>query len=238
MPLGQGGLYDRSRTVDRAALFLIRESFEVVAMKTCLFALVASFICACSGFTAHAAQQTHAPAPVPNGELIQESTYHLGPGDMIEVKIYGEEDLTARVRINENGTVDLPLLPGLSILTLNQSNACNRIRQAYMKDFLVDPLVSLTILEYGRSKVTILGQVRSPGVYLFPANEKLNLLQAIALAGGYTRAGEPSKITIKRVREGKENVIKLDARAMAKEEGYKVFEVDPGDVVTIGESIW
>jgi polysaccharide export outer membrane protein len=164
--------------------------------------------------------------------------YQLRRDDLIEVKVYGEDDLTARVRLNENGTVDLPLLPGVSLKDLTQPQACERIRQLYMKDFLVDPLVSLTVLEYGKSKVTVLGQVRTPGVYLFPANERLNLLQAVALAGGYTRTGEPGKIVIKRVQNGKENVIKVDGRAMAKEEGYKMFEIQPDDVITIAESLW
>jgi polysaccharide export outer membrane protein len=164
--------------------------------------------------------------------------YQFRCGDLIEVKVYGEEDLAARVRLNEIGTADLPLLPGVALTGLTQNQACERIRQLYMKDFLVDPLISLTILEYGKSKVTVLGQVRTPGVYLFPANERLNLLQAIALAGGYTRIGEPGKIVIKRIQNGKENVIKVDGRAMAKEEGYKMFEIQPDDVISIGESFW
>ena len=164
--------------------------------------------------------------------------YHLRNGDLIETKVYGEDDLSARVRLNENGAVDLPLLPGLSLNGLTQTQACERIRLLYMKDFLVDPLVSLTVLEYGKSKVTVLGQVRTPGVYLFPANERLNLLQAIALAGGYSRTGEPGRILIKRMQNGKENVLKVDGRAMAKEEGYKMFEIQPDDVITIAESIW
>jgi polysaccharide biosynthesis/export protein VpsN len=164
--------------------------------------------------------------------------YHLRNGDLVETKVYGEDDLSARVRLNENGSVDLPLLPGVSLGGLTQTQACERIRQLYMKDFLVDPLVSLTILEYGKSKVTVLGQVRTPGVYLFPANERLNLLQAIALAGGYARTGAPGKIHIKRVQDGKENVIKVDGRAMAKDEAYKMFEIQPNDVITIAESIW
>jgi polysaccharide export outer membrane protein len=164
--------------------------------------------------------------------------YQLRCGDLIEVKVYGEDDLATRVRVNEIGAVDLPLLPGVALTGHTQTQACERIRQLYMKDFLVDPLISLTILEYGKSKVTVLGQVRTPGVYLFPANEHLNLLQAIALAGGYTRIGEPGKIVIKRVQNGKENVIKVDGRAMAKEEGYKMFEIQPDDMISIAESLW
>jgi len=184
------------------------------------------------------------PAAVPAGpsaisDLARTNNdYQLRRDDLIEVKVYGEDDLTARVRLNETGTVDLPLLQGVALNGLTQTQACQRIRMLYMKDYLIDPMVSLTIMEYGKSKVTVLGQVRTPGVYLFPANEHLNLLQAIALAGGYTRTGEPGKIVIKRLQNGRENVIKVDGRAMAKEEGYKMFEIQPDDVITIAESLW
>ena len=184
------------------------------------------------------AVSTDRGASSPSALVQTNQDYHLRSGDLIETKVYGEEDLSARVRLNENGAVDLPLLPGLSLNDLTQTQACERIRLLYMKDFLVDPLVSLTVLEYGKSKVTVLGQVRTPGVYLFPANERLNLLQAIALAGGYTRTGEPAKIILKRVQDGKENVIKVDGRAMAKEQSYKLFEIQPDDVISIAESLW
>ena len=237
-PARAGRLSSKSRIHTVRLCFWNEVEVDLVPMKTFLTVVLTILLCVGSLLNGQSAQQSTAPVARPNGILVQESTYHLSPGDMIEVKIYGEDDLTARVRLNEKGAVDLPLLPGLPIYMLTQGQACEKIRESYMKDFLVDPLVSITILEYSRSKITVLGQVRTPGVYLFPANERLNLLQAIALAGGYTRAGEPSKITIKRAREGKESVIKMDARAMAKDEGYKVFEVEPGDVVTIGESIW
>jgi polysaccharide biosynthesis/export protein len=183
------------------------------------------------------APANQAPPALP-GLIPTNRDYQVRCGDLIEVKVYGEDALTARVRLNENGAVDLPLLPGVSLSGFTQTQACERIRELYVKDFLVDPMVSLTVLEYGKSKVTVLGQVRTPGVYLFPANERLNLLQAIALAGGYTRTGQPAKIVLKRVQDGKESVIKVDGRAMAKEEGYKMFEIQPDDVLTIAESFW
>ncbi len=177
----------------------------------------------------------HSPATTNNPAATE---YHLHPSDIIEVHIYGEDDLTSKTELNENGEVILPLLPALDLngATLEQAN--NRIGAAYQKDYLVNPVVTVAIVEYGNSKVSVLGQVGRPGVYQFPSNERLNLLQAIALAGGYTRIGEPSRVTIKRTVSGRTTLIRLDASAMAEKEKTAIFDVKPDDVINVGETIF
>jgi len=166
------------------------------------------------------------------------SVYRLHPGDTIEVHIYGEDDLTSKAKLNENGEVILPLLPALDLNgnTLEQAN--ERIGSAYKKNYLRNPVVTVSIIEYGNSKVSVLGQVSRPGIYQFPSNERLNLLQAIALAGGYTRIGEPSRVTIKRMVDGHTTIIRLDAAAMAEKEKTTILEVKPDDVINVGETIF
>jgi polysaccharide export outer membrane protein len=175
---------------------------------------------------------------VPPAKSPDESEYHLHSGDIIEVRIYGEDDLTSKVALSERGGIVLPLLATVEVggKTIAQARDC--IRDAYKKDFLVNPVVTVTIVEYGSSKISIMGQVRSPGIYKFPANERLNLLQAIALAGGYTRIGEPSKVTLKRIVNGRVSIIHLNAGAMAEKENSAIVEVQPDDVITVGETIF
>jgi len=175
---------------------------------------------------------------IPATNVSNGSEYHLHPGDMIEVHIYGEDDLTSKVKLSERGSVILPLLPSIDLADQTIAQARDRIRDAYKQDYLINPVVTLSIIEYGLTKVSVLGQVRNPGIYRFPSNERLNLLQAIALAGGYTRIGQPSKITIKRETDGKVSIIRLDARAMAEKEKTTIFEVSPNDIISIGETIF
>jgi polysaccharide export outer membrane protein len=200
------------------------------------------------------AQSTNAPAAHPAGPdpqvtqgadetvaavpALTNLNYRLGIGDQVEVRVYGEDDLTTRTRINQNGEIDMPLVFGIAISGLTQTEAAQRIREAYMEDYLVDPVVGVNIIEYNRARITVLGQVRNPGVYLFPANERLNLLQAIAMAGGYTRIGEPRRITVKRMEADQERVIKVDGRAMAKSSAAQIFEVQANDVINVEESLW
>jgi len=83
-----------------------------------------------------------------------------------------------------------------------------------------------------------LGQVQRPGSFEFPPNESINLLQSIAMSGGYTRLAAPSKVTIQRVINGSLSVYELDAADMAKDKKTKPFEILPGDIITVGERVF
>ena len=182
-----------------------------------------------------AAEAANAPAAT---EGTKEAEYRLHPKDLIEVHIYGEDDLTSRAKLSERGTVVLPLIEAVHLEGKTIAQARDSIVEAYKKDYLVNPVVTVTIVEYGSSKITVLGQVRAPGIYSYPSNEELNLVQAIALAGGYTRIGEPGKVTIKRVINGEVSIIHLNAGAMAEKEKTAIYQVYPDDVITIGETIF
>jgi polysaccharide export outer membrane protein len=85
---------------------------------------------------------------------------------------------------------------------------------------------------------TILGEVQRPGTYEIPAGQPFTLLQAIALAGGYTRIGSPGKVIVQRIEKDQKKVYSLDAGSMAKDERAKPFEVFPNDNITVGERIF
>jgi protein involved in polysaccharide export with SLBB domain len=164
--------------------------------------------------------------------------YRIHIGDLIEMKVLQEAELTRLARVDKDGTANLPLIGDVYVIEASVQQAADRIRKLYMKEYLVNPLVSVTVAEFGKSNFTILGQVKRPGYYLYPSNTDINLLQAIAMGGGYTRIGSPSKITIKRVVAGKEQVVKLNGKQMAKEESSKIVAIRSGDTVSIGESLF
>ena len=163
-------------------------------------------------------------------------TYVLRPNDVVEVRVYQEEDLTTKARIASDGTVTLPLIGTVTIGSNTVEQAITQIQNLYAKDYLVNPQVTLIIPEYGKRLFTVLGQVNRPGTYEMPSNNSLNLLQAIALAGGYTRIGNPHKVTVQRIVNGENKIFKnLDAEDMAKKKDSKPFEIQPDDTITVGE---
>ncbi len=161
--------------------------------------------------------------------------YILRQGDVVMVKVYQEDDLTAVSRIGKNGAITMPLLGSVKVVSNSLEKATLIIHDLLAKDYLVDPQVTLNVTEFAKRRFTVLGQVQRPNTYDMPADDSVSLLQAIATAGGYTRIGNPRKITVQRTVGTENKVIKLDAEAMAVDKQEKPFEILPDDVIIVGE---
>lgn len=191
--------------------------------------------------------EERAPAP-PTGRFLASalSSSTMSPvkartlvqDDVVEVKVYRQPDLDTKTRIAQDGCISMPLLGNVKISGMTVEQAAENIRQLLAKDYLVSPQVSLSVVEYAKRTFTILGEVQRPGTYEMPANESITLVQAIALAGGYSRIGSPGKVTLQRVEGGQNKVYHLDAAAMATDVTAKPFEILPNDSITVGEKFF
>src|SRR6266576_5324075 len=132
-----------------------------------------------------------APAPAAR-------TYVVGPNDLLLIKVYRQDDLESRVRIAADGTTTLPLLGTINLGGKTLEEATGHVRELLQKDYLVNPQVSVRILEYAKRRFTVLGQVQKPGTFEIPSEESVNLLEAIAMAGGFNRLANTSKVTLTR----------------------------------------
>ena len=159
----------------------------------------------------------------------------LRQGDVVQVKVYLEEDLTSVSRIGKDGAITMPLLGSVAVVSNTMEKATIVIHDLLAKDYLVNPQVTLNVNEFAKRRFTVLGQVQHPGTYDMPAEDAVTLLQAIATAGGYTRIASARKITVQRTVAGENKLIKLDAEAMAVDKGKRPFEILPDDVIVIGE---
>ncbi len=162
--------------------------------------------------------------------------YVLSTSDTLEMSIFREPDLTTRSRIASDGTVQLPLIGDVKVAGMTVRVAREMIRKRYDADYLVDPQIYLNVIDYAQRKFTVMGQVSRPGTYDFPGGSNLSLLQAVGMAGGFTRTADRSKVIVRRSVKGTaDETIKLNAKKMASE-GKGSFEVAPGDVITVAES--
>lgn len=161
--------------------------------------------------------------------------YILRQGDVVTVKVYQEDDLASVSRIGNNGAITMPLLGSVKVVSNSLEKATLIIRDLLAKDYLVDPQVTLNVTEFAKRRFTVLGQVQRPNTYDMPADDSVSLLQAIATAGGYTRIGNPRKITVQRTVGTDNQVIKVDAEAMALNKKEKPFLILPDDVIVVGE---
>jgi protein involved in polysaccharide export with SLBB domain len=165
--------------------------------------------------------------------------YILSPTDQVAVEVFGEEDLRTSGRLNPEGNLSVPLLGSIHLAGLTLTQAVSKLTELYRRDYLVNPKINVTLLSYARRRFTILGQVGKPGVIDMPDSnpEGIDLLEAIAMAGGYTRIAAPERITVRRHNANGDQVLKVNAKRFTKGNGGG-FLVEPGDTITVGESIF
>ena len=168
------------------------------------------------------------------GAMLVSPEYVLRPGDVVQVKVYQEEDLASTSRIGPDGAIAMPLLGSVRVAGNTVSQATATIAALLAKDYLVSPQVTLNVTEFAKRRFTVLGQVQRPGTYDMPAQESVNLLQAIAAAGGFTRIGNPHRITVQRTVGSENRKITLDSEAMSKKK-EQPFLIRPDDVIAVGE---
>jgi polysaccharide export outer membrane protein len=124
----------------------------------------------------------------------------IGAGDLVEMSVFDTPELSGKLRVSNTGDIILPLVGSIHVAGMKAGDVQNLIRQKFMDGgFLKDPQVTVFVAEYATQGVSILGEVKTPGIY--PAFGAHNLMDYISLAGGLTplagtnitvtRAGHP-----------------------------------------------
>jgi polysaccharide export outer membrane protein len=203
-----------------------------------------TFGCLCLGLLAtgwlapaRAAEQTNlvdrlraAMAPPEERAQNTNQVQTLTSGDILQLTVYQEDDLNLpRAVIAKDGTISHPLLGSIAVGGKTLEQAQTFIHDLLQKDYLVNPRVSLTVLAYAKYRITIIGEVVRPDTYEVSRNDTLTLMQAIARAGGPTRLGNMSKVTVQRVVGDQKKELKLDAET----KGGKAFVIQTDDVIEV-----
>src|SRR5439155_6326884 len=125
------------------------------------------------------------------------------------------------------------------LVGLNLTKAKSKLTELYGRDYLVNTKVNVSLVSYARVLFLVLGEVSHPGTYEMPDGSPggIDLLEAIAMAGGYTRTAAPERITVGRHNESGDEVFKVDAKRFTKAAGGSVL-FQPGNAITVGESIF
>jgi polysaccharide export outer membrane protein len=148
--------------------------------------------------------------------------YSLGPGDVVRLITYGEEQLTGEFRVNDSGQIALPLVGPVQAVGLTPVALAARVSEALRRnDILRNPSVSAEVLTY--RPVFVLGEVNKPGEY--PYQPGMTVVQAAAVAGGFTYRAVQDYASIVRTRNGSATEGKASRQAF----------VLPGDVITVLE---
>lgn len=112
----------------------------------------------------------------------------LGTGDIVTVSVLGQPELTATLDVDGSGQIAMPLAGRIAVNGLSPGAAAQKVAAALRKgDIVVDPQVSIALVESRSQQISVLGEVKSPG--RFGIGAQLSVLDALALAGGVTPSG-------------------------------------------------
>ncbi|SIS74990.1 MAG: polysaccharide export protein [Thalassolituus maritimus] len=165
--------------------------------------------------------------------LATENAYRLGAGDLISISVYDEPDLSLELRIGLSGTVSYPLLGDIEVTGLSPKELEIRLVERLRGPYLVDPSVTVSIMEYRPFYVT--GEVRKPGSYSF--HPGLTIDRAISIAGGLTERASKNKIFV--VHDLSVKQVELDGGPSIKKNRANIADVvRPGDVITVEQGFF
>jgi len=139
-------------------------------------------------------------------------SYHVGIGDLIQVEVYDEEDLTKEVRVLTDGFFSFPLIGYIQADGLTVSELEKSITKKLAEKYLVNPQVTIFVKEF--SHVFVFGEVANPGS--FPLYGTLTVFEAITLAGGFSEVANKSKVKIIRNTRGREITFDVDIEKLIK----------------------
>ena len=154
-----------------------------------------------------AAKQTWSAKANPND-------YKIGAGDILEITIWKEPDLSRNeVLVRTDGKISFPLLNDVQTAGLTTLEM-KRNMEVGLKEFISNPFVTITVRRPESQKIYILGEVRNTSEY--PLTKNLTVLQAFALAGGFTEWASKKEIILMRKEGGKEKIYRINYKSIIK----------------------
>ena len=138
--------------------------------------------------------RTAEPVPVSISPRTTIRDYRIGPEDLLEIQVFGVDQLSRTVRVNSRGQVSLPLIGAFDVAGLTAQEAEAAITTRLSANYLQNPQVSLFIKEFTTQRVTIEGAVNRPGIY--PLKGASTLLTSLAVAGGQAALSDMSEVVL------------------------------------------
>lgn len=187
--------------------------------------LGAALVLRCALLPAPAAAQ-----PPARGEIV-EGDYVIGPGDVLQIFVWKEPELTRDVTVRVDGKITVPLLGDLPAAGRTPQQLGTELGKALAR-FLSSPQVTLGVAQANSSRFYVMGQVNTPGV--FPLAGRVTVLQGLALAGGLREFAKTDSIQIVRQNQGLQSFVPINYKKL--EDGRDITQnvlLRPGDTVLV-----
>ncbi|HEV8322573.1 MAG TPA: polysaccharide biosynthesis/export family protein [Myxococcota bacterium] len=157
----------------------------------------------------------------------------LGPGDVFEIHVTDEPELSGTFRVSAEGTIVFPFLGELRVEGKNPAEIAGMLRDGLKGPYLVNPYVTVLVKEYNSKRIYVFGSVARPGTLRY--EDHMSIVQAITTAGGFLPSAGENKVSVTRVVGGEEVRIYIRVKDIIEAKA-KTFELRPGDIVYVPES--
>jgi polysaccharide export outer membrane protein len=161
-------------------------------------------------------------------------TYRLGPADDIAIRVAGQPDYTLeRVKVTPTGNVYHPLLGALEVAGATIPQLSERLTRD-LSEYLINPKVSVELLEANSAKIGVLGDVMRPGILVM--NKPMSVLEAIIASGGIADTGDKSGvIVLRQLRDGRAQTLKVNVKHIlnGKAGAEENIALQAGDTVIV-----
>jgi polysaccharide export outer membrane protein len=172
------------------------------------------------------------------GEAPSNVDYVLQPLDMLRIVVFQEPDLERQVRISQESTINLPLIGLVDLAGKTVRQAEELIRARYDADYLKNPQITITVLEYTARTVQVLGAVNQPGAIAFTPEQQMGIMEAIARAGGQARIADLRRVRLTRpAPDGKSETFTINVDEIMKGASGERWLLQKGDVIFVPERI-
>src|SRR5262245_12178058 len=180
-------------------------------MKNQARALMRAIGCLWIGLsTAVAAQQRAVPAQPETGAVVR---YEVQPSDVLQVSVWKEPDLTQQVVVRPDGAFSFPIVGEVNAVGKTVEELRLELVQA-LRRIIPDVVVTVAVLEIKGNKVYVIGQVKQPGEFI--VNPRVDVVQALSLAGGTTEFASPSEIFVLRRDNGQQRRLPFNFTAVLR----------------------
>ncbi len=164
---------------------------------------------------------------------------------MLEINVYGHEDLSIVTRVSSEGEISYPLLGTLKVVGKTVRELEKNIQLLLDKDYIVNPHVVVFTKEYHLNIVSVMGEVKKPTTIDLNNNKVTTVLEAISMAGGFSETANKNKIQIIRTSpDGTKEYFTVKLDSLIKKLKSGKAEVDdklslkPGDVIMVSGRIF
>jgi polysaccharide export outer membrane protein len=175
---------------------------------------------------------TNAPQPIPADEINPLSHYLVAPGDALQISVWKEEGLQDQeYLVSPDGNIIFPLIGTINVAGKTTTQIKNLLATK-LADYISEPSVTVKLMNNQGNTIFVIGKVTRPGQYF--SARKIDVLQALSLAGGLTVYASESSISILRRNGTQTQVFPFDYSDVIKGEDLEQnILLQPGDTVTV-----